>query len=559
MNSAASANRARGTRRSLRAAASAAPDSASGSSSASSASDSGTSSGSDSGSDSDAATAPPAKSASQPRRKPASPAPAAAPFGGSGSLLDTYLNFTASNGSADAAAVAAVPAPIPHAVLLEPEDEPAAAAAPANGEVLIHTKPKKAEKAKKAKKDKKHKKAEPNHTEPAPSPSSAAPAPAAAPVPAQLSIPLPGTLPVAALLAALAPAAGWSDNDVALDRAVLARARIRTVADLRFLPKKAWDRGVGGDTASALPVPAVVTERLRICVWAGMDKRAVRTMHNDLVQSVVNGIAPTAAPVVAAPVAPARVVPVALPVAPPAAPTAAAAPVAPAAGASSAGTDWAALAQSLLGTSPTSGTPDYMSRTAPAAAAAPLKLDASAVGTSALISALLFDGGSGPKWVPPTLDEVMRKEEPVAAPADTVPPPQEEKKLQPELSLATLSASEMVHALLHTDAMNASAATTTDAALPDTAAGAAKSKPVPPPSVLGLVPGNPNRVRVSDGNRVYEADRYCPHKRYDMLKGDVRGSLFNCPKHNWDFDLARGGACVGRAGKSLNCAVAADW
>ena len=60
------------------------------------------------------------------------------------------------------------------------------------------------------------------------------------------------------------------------------------------------------------------------------------------------------------------------------------------------------------------------------------------------------------------------------------------------------------------------------------------------------------RVHTDDG-RVFEADRYCPHKRADLNHSTVNGTIVDCPKHHWKFDLVRGGVCInGKWPCSLN-------
>eukprot|EP01134_Creolimax_fragrantissima_P004902 CFRG4902T1 len=66
------------------------------------------------------------------------------------------------------------------------------------------------------------------------------------------------------------------------------------------------------------------------------------------------------------------------------------------------------------------------------------------------------------------------------------------------------------------------------------------------------------RMVVHDGRRSYEVDRYCPHKGVDMMGMPVRGGVLTCTKHDWKFDLKRGGMCA-RKGKSVNAVcISAD-
>jgi nitrite reductase/ring-hydroxylating ferredoxin subunit len=66
------------------------------------------------------------------------------------------------------------------------------------------------------------------------------------------------------------------------------------------------------------------------------------------------------------------------------------------------------------------------------------------------------------------------------------------------------------------------------------------------------------RVHTGDG-RVFEVDRYCPHKRADLNRAAVNGTIIDCPKHHWKFDLANGGVCInGKWPCSLN-ATLLEW
>ncbi|KAI8812630.1 hypothetical protein BJ742DRAFT_655035, partial [Cladochytrium replicatum] len=66
------------------------------------------------------------------------------------------------------------------------------------------------------------------------------------------------------------------------------------------------------------------------------------------------------------------------------------------------------------------------------------------------------------------------------------------------------------------------------------------------------------KATASDG-KTYEFDRWCPHKGVDLAKGPLVGTRIICPKHRWEFDLARGGVCVDKPGKSVNACVVNDW
>ncbi|RKP04786.1 hypothetical protein THASP1DRAFT_33409 [Thamnocephalis sphaerospora] len=80
------------------------------------------------------------------------------------------------------------------------------------------------------------------------------------------------------------------------------------------------------------------------------------------------------------------------------------------------------------------------------------------------------------------------------------------------------------------------------------------------PIMPGIEPAGGNRIRVRTASgRVYEADRYCPHKHVDLLsKGRVAGETLICTKHDWHFDLCSGGNC-GRKGRTVNACLINDW
>jgi nitrite reductase/ring-hydroxylating ferredoxin subunit len=67
-----------------------------------------------------------------------------------------------------------------------------------------------------------------------------------------------------------------------------------------------------------------------------------------------------------------------------------------------------------------------------------------------------------------------------------------------------------------------------------------------------LVIRKPNTAGGFDMVRV---DRWCPHKRgVDLLGGKlVAGSLLECPKHNWQFDIDNGGQCIGKSASINAC------
>ncbi|MPZ15405.1 MAG: Rieske 2Fe-2S domain-containing protein [Chloroflexi bacterium] len=56
--------------------------------------------------------------------------------------------------------------------------------------------------------------------------------------------------------------------------------------------------------------------------------------------------------------------------------------------------------------------------------------------------------------------------------------------------------------------------------------------------------GESDRIRVVDGNRAYDIQRYCPHAGEDLSFGRVLGGKLICPRHGWTFDLRGGGTCV---------------
>ncbi|KAJ3366881.1 hypothetical protein GGF31_007954 [Allomyces arbusculus] len=367
-----------------------------------------------------------------------------------------------------------------------------------------------------------------------PSTASAPPSTASAPEPPTFSpapptFPLAPTLPVTTVIHALAAVHGWTRDEAAADVAALAAQRLRTVGDLRLLSKKGWKH---------LPVVPIVAELLHRVVWAGVGKTDVKRFEGVVMDAFLEQVGgdrvktsrsgdPVPDRVALEPVPTTR---------------AASAPAAPVPVTSNGGplvvgaaTDMNALARQLLGIS--SPAP------APPPVASPMVPPANDPDT--LVRALLYDGGVRPP-------SPIRAPKPAAPAADTVEPPAPD----PVLSARDCSAQELVHALLKTDLMVAEQPPESESDLGELMEGTSRAAPQ-----LGLVPGNPNRIRVAGaGGKVYEVDRFCPHKQYDMLKAPpVRGSILTCPKHNWDFDLSKGGVCVGRPGKSLKCAVVPEW
>ncbi|ORZ34020.1 hypothetical protein BCR44DRAFT_1436955 [Catenaria anguillulae PL171] len=542
--------------------------------SSASSSESGSSSGYSSGSDTEMHQGSPQKTKTKP--KSTGPLP-----GAPGSLLDSFLTHqesaaATSSPATNGAAVRNRSANVPVATLPE-----GAAGAEAENYQSIEAVPmdKKAAKkaAKQAKKQAKHSVANPVAVLGSASPT-------------VFAYPLNGKLPVLSLLTALGATAAspWTEQEVMSDAVALSNARIRTVDDLRYVPKKGW---------KDLPVPQVVSDRLRRCVWAGMDKRHVREMEDGLLDGVGQELAKSLPSLPATLAArnttqdgqPKRTIELE----PATVTTNDGTTVAPrhATGGVHTKADdkpegyWSTLASQFLGTASPAVDSTPRSPPSPPTQSATVNLDPS--NPAALVNALLYDGRGGPQWVPPTLDEVMasspKKKSTNAASIRDVKPAVAAAlaamDAQPEnptaasikstngdtsvkLSATDLSSTELVHSLLHTGAMVAP----TDANVPldanenATGSGGGKTMPAAQQPQLGVVAGKPNRIRVTNGRQVFEVDRYCPHKQYDMLKAPaMRGNVLTCPKHDWDFDLAKGGTCVGRPGKSLNCVVVSDW
>ena len=56
------------------------------------------------------------------------------------------------------------------------------------------------------------------------------------------------------------------------------------------------------------------------------------------------------------------------------------------------------------------------------------------------------------------------------------------------------------------------------------------------------------RIEVTAGGCIYEIDRICPHQGGDMSAGWIKNERFVvCPKHQWMFDLTKGGKCIANA------------
>lgn len=77
---------------------------------------------------------------------------------------------------------------------------------------------------------------------------------------------------------------------------------------------------------------------------------------------------------------------------------------------------------------------------------------------------------------------------------------------------------------------------------------------------IDLLTADDNRMKViAAGGKVYETDRYCPHKKVDLQGALIEGTILTCPKHKWKFDLAQGGRCIeGKFFCSLN-AQPLEW
>jgi UDP-MurNAc hydroxylase len=53
------------------------------------------------------------------------------------------------------------------------------------------------------------------------------------------------------------------------------------------------------------------------------------------------------------------------------------------------------------------------------------------------------------------------------------------------------------------------------------------------------------RVVIKTDNRKYEINRYCPHQGGDLCHSWVEENRYlTCPRHRWQFDLAKGGQCT---------------
>lgn len=76
-----------------------------------------------------------------------------------------------------------------------------------------------------------------------------------------------------------------------------------------------------------------------------------------------------------------------------------------------------------------------------------------------------------------------------------------------------------------------------------------QTEDVPPFSAkLKSIESGRERIEVEAGGCVYEIDRLCPHQGGDMKAGWIKNDRFVvCPKHQWMFDLTKGGKALGNA------------
>jgi nitrite reductase/ring-hydroxylating ferredoxin subunit len=310
----------------------------------------------------------------------------------------------------------------------------------------------------------------------------------------KLTYPLDDLQPLAPLIHALGKQFQWKRSEIISDIKQLDSLRLRHVRDLRFYPKKGW---------KGIPLNPLVGDLLRSIVWQGISKSDIKKKNEEFLSNAMQ--------------------------------------------------DLNLVLQSTTLTS------DSDSDTSTSRNDLPIIPQSSAQfseGTSGeikdvnqLLKSFLFDGNDGPSWVPPKLDPILSLPESNGPEASLSI---EKEAKQADIRAEDFAPIELVHTLLKTDCM----------VIPEPSIDTnisekevTKGRPI-----LGIVPSNPSRIRVADSSgKVYEIDRYCPHKQYDMLKAPgVRGTIITCPKHNWDFDLTRNGACTKRPGKSLHCR-AIDW
>lgn len=97
-----------------------------------------------------------------------------------------------------------------------------------------------------------------------------------------------------------------------------------------------------------------------------------------------------------------------------------------------------------------------------------------------------------------------------------------------------------------------------------TAPSAADRLADPPGSIIDArIPCNSNRMHVTlpDGRR-YSCDRFCPHRAADLIAAPliISGTILQCPKHKWLFDLTAGGKCTrGDPRTTINARPLLDW
>ena len=53
-----------------------------------------------------------------------------------------------------------------------------------------------------------------------------------------------------------------------------------------------------------------------------------------------------------------------------------------------------------------------------------------------------------------------------------------------------------------------------------------------------------DRVLIEYNGKKYSVLRYCPHQGADLAEGHVDGTNLVCPRHQWEFDLEKGGQCI---------------
>lgn len=65
-------------------------------------------------------------------------------------------------------------------------------------------------------------------------------------------------------------------------------------------------------------------------------------------------------------------------------------------------------------------------------------------------------------------------------------------------------------------------------------------------------------IKIKVDDKMYKADRWCPHKGHDLLNGSIiveNGVPFvQCPKHKWQFNLENG-VCLGKSCQLKNFGI----